>query len=792
MRLVERLLTTVTALALLALLAGAAAADIAFADKDAPAELGAAPPPDDVVVMPAGAIGGYTFANAAGTYTPLTGDTPFTVNGGGGTLDDGYSADQTIPFPFEFGGTVFTTYRVNTNGWLGFGSPTAPTNYSSLNGTVNNVIAFCSRDMNNAGAVYSSVTEGVAPNRIHKIQAANFYRYNTTTMTGNAQVWLYETTNVVEIHYGTFAATWTSGTTVQVGLRGPSTGVADVTSLTGTGATTWSAPVQGNSSTATMSLALTVYPDAGRTFTFTPGAPAPILATSTKAASKAIARTGETVTYTIVINNSGNATALGATMSDPLPVGEAYVPGSVNTIGVGAAVYNAGTNAIEYGPTDVAQATTVTITYDVTVTLIPPGGPLVNTATFAATNLATPITKAASVALVGGYNDGFYNCTDSLQPGGPAFNWYDATGGTLVHGTVASGGDDDEFTVQMPFVFTFYSLETDSLRLSDNGAIVFGGAPTEITFSNTTLATATLNNLLAPFWDDMDVDTGGLYVQTFGTAPNRVFVIEWFNRPHYSNVGSGTFEVCLFEGTNVIQFQYLDVDFGNASYNQGAGATVGIKGSPIQYSYNQAALVDGLCIQFTPDPSVPVMLSEFRVTAGDAGVLVNWTVGDAPGVQGWNLYRGRTAETIDEPVNAAPIAAAGSQFEVRDAAAGLTGRWFYRLAALLDDGSETTVGVRSVDVAAGPARVSFALAGANPFRGSTAVAYSLPVPMPVRLDVYDLAGRRVKTLVDGDQEAGVHVVSIDLATAGRAGAGVYLLRLKAAGVEKTLRVVSVH
>ena len=98
-------------------------------------------------------------------------------------------------------------------------------------------------------------------------------------------------------------------------------------------------------------------------------------------------------------------------------------------------------------------------------------------------------------------------------------------------------------------------------------------------------------NFIAPFWDDMDTDTGGTYGQVFGTAPNRVYVVEWYNRPHYSNVGSATFEVLFYEGTNQITFQYQDVDFGNVSYNNGAGATVGIKGSTIQYSFNAARVV---------------------------------------------------------------------------------------------------------------------------------------------------------------------------------------------------------
>ena len=121
------------------------------------------------------------------------------------------------------------------------------------------------------------------------------------------------------------------------------------------------------------------------------------------------------------------------------------------------------------------------------------------------------------------------------------------------------------------------------------------------------------SNFIAPFWDDLDTDTGGTYGQVFGTAPNRVYAVEWYNRPHYSNVGAGTFEVLFFEGTNQITFQYQDVDFGNVLYNNGAGATVGIKGSTIQYSFNAPALSDLLAIQFTPivppnanvDPSEP-------------------------------------------------------------------------------------------------------------------------------------------------------------------------------------------
>ncbi|MBD3371965.1 MAG: T9SS type A sorting domain-containing protein, partial [Candidatus Coatesbacteria bacterium] len=56
----------------------------------------------------------------------------------------------------------------------------------------------------------------------------------------------------------------------------------------------------------------------------------------------------------------------------------------------------------------------------------------------------------------------------------------------------------------------------------------------------------------------------------------------------------------------------------------------------------------------------------------------------------------------------------------------------------------------------------------------------------VELALYDLAGRRAATLIDGPLPAGRHVVSLD---ASAYAAGVYLLRLSAAGTTATSRLV---
>ena len=62
----------------------------------------------------------------------------------------------------------------------------------------------------------------------------------------------------------------------------------------------------------------------------------------------------------------------------------------------------------------------------------------------------------------------------------------------------------------------------------------------------------------------------------------------------------------------------------------------------------------------------------------------------------------------------------------------------------------------------------------NPFYQSTQISYSLSRSMPVRLSVFDLLGREVLQLVEGEKEEGVHTIAV-----GDSGLapGVYLYSL---------------
>jgi len=81
----------------------------------------------------------------------------------------------------------------------------------------------------------------------------------------------------------------------------------------------------------------------------------------------------------------------------------------------------------------------------------------------------------------------------------------------------------------------------------------------------------------------------------------------------------------------------------------------------------------------------------------------------------------------------------------------------------------------------------------NPFRSTTAVRFAIPNASPVSLDVFDVTGRRVTTLVSGNLPAGEHRVEWD--GRDRAGnwvaSGVYLVRLNASGETQSKDVIYV-
>ena len=79
----------------------------------------------------------------------------------------------------------------------------------------------------------------------------------------------------------------------------------------------------------------------------------------------------------------------------------------------------------------------------------------------------------------------------------------------------------------------------------------------------------------------------------------------------------------------------------------------------------------------------------------------------------------------------------------------------------------------------------------NPFNPSTIIPYQLSAATQVRLDVFNLLGQRIATLVDAERSAGFHTARWSATDAAEraVGAGVYFYRLTAGGEHLTRRMV---
>ncbi|GMQ78045.1 MAG: hypothetical protein BMS9Abin02_0542 [Anaerolineae bacterium] len=164
-------------------------------------------------------------------------------------------------------------------------------------------------------------------------------------------------------------------------------------------------------------------------------------------------------------------------------------------------------------------------------------------------------------------------------------------------------GDDVLAEVLLPFTFIFYGQSYNSLYVSTNGNLQFNQA--NAAYENECLypdPAAGLGDLIAPYWDDLDLTFFGFIgTEVVGDEPNRTFIVEWDEAPSFDNADERvTFEVQLTEGSNNIAFLYENID--RVEGDRGSSATIGIQseqaGYALQFGCNQRVLNNDLRLLF--------------------------------------------------------------------------------------------------------------------------------------------------------------------------------------------------
>ena len=169
-------------------------------------------------------------------------------------------------------------------------------------------------------------------------------------------------------------------------------------------------------------------------------------------------------------------------------------------------------------------------------------------------------------------------------------------------------GDDVQTTIAFPFPIKLHGTSYTSGWIDANGLLGMGPMPTmagDKTAENLAIPNPDVPNaVLAPFWDDLDVDSSAsVRTLSTGTAPNRIFVVEWRNVKIYPSLTRTTFEIIINENG---EFTFAYAGAMTASAQRADLATIGIEAgsgaSATQYSFEEDVLTSNLSVKFTPAP----------------------------------------------------------------------------------------------------------------------------------------------------------------------------------------------
>jgi len=222
------------------------------------------------------AASNYCFVAVVGTYAPLTGATNTSLSS---VDDDVISNSVALPFSFVFAGTSYSQIKVCSNGWLTFGA-TTNTHYSNTSAnasTINPILMPLWDDLRNT-VTPRYLVSGVSPNRIFKLEwSQQKWNYTSNSDVISFQVWLYESSNIVEYIYKNGISPIVNGNGSNYS-GGATIGIFDAAS---TYLTLNSSGINPTSQSGTFTTNIIVKPAEGQIYRFSPPVSTPVSSSAT-------------------------------------------------------------------------------------------------------------------------------------------------------------------------------------------------------------------------------------------------------------------------------------------------------------------------------------------------------------------------------------------------------------------------------------------------------------------------------------------------------------------------------
>jgi hypothetical protein len=313
------------------------------------------------------------------------------------------------------------------------------------------------------------------------------------------------------------------------------------------------------------------------------------------------------------------------------------------------------------------------------------------------------------------------------------------------------------------------SVYSVKIQLKVDVAAGCGGATLALLFNTT--------NLSYPASPAAGVDyvfsgfSGGSYSTAFVTRPtsNRVTASIEYNGGTATNIGTGwtdvvtiNFTTLVASGSSNLTWATTQVLLEDQITSMTVGSFTGLNTNPL-----------------------PVQLVTFTATSlqKSGSVTLKWATASETNNYGFEVQKAKDSTKNYQTIENSFVAGHGTTVEAHaysftDANA-TSGVWYYRLKQTDLDGavhySDGIMPSGTTGVTDKPLPTVFALDQnyPNPFNPSTMIEFALPKESRVTLEVYNLLGQRVATLVDEVRAAGYYTYRFD---GSHYGSGVYFYR----------------
>ena len=197
-------------------------------------------------------------------------------------------------------------------------------------------------------------------------------------------------------------------------------------------------------------------------------------------------------------------------------------------------------------------------------------------------------------------------------------------------------------------------------------------------------------------------------------------------------------------------------------------------------------------IKLTEAPT-GVAVATFFAEIEDGGVAVHWSTTDPYHLDRFNIYRLTSRNARPGPqdrINDQPLRGT-SPYVYLDTGV-LPGEIYYYWLEQIDETGQSTFHGPAMANLSGLVPETYALYQnyPNPFNPETTIRYALPREEQVTLQIFNIRGQVVKTLMDEPVEAGYHSLVWDGRNeAGRAvGSGIYFVQLQAGSYQQTRKL----